>query len=400
MSKAFIACFCLSVSLSCTQSVPTDEAIRAGSSTTHDSIKIAVEQAVQLFFDTTPQAVGLSVGVANLGEIHTYHFGTVDPGLKAPPTDLTRYGIGSVTKTFTGVLLAQASLDGQLNLQDDIRDYLNGDYSNLENDGYPITIEQLVNHTSGLPNTLPNRPEIYPDHPIHGGDERVWVEYALSVLSDYSKGDFLNDLHRVVLDTVPGTRFSYSNAGPILAGYILEDIYGQSFETLVDSFITRPLGMRDTGMVPGLKAGRSPVSGFDEKGLVMPESLQLYGAAGGLSSTVVDLTKYARWHLDESDPVVQRSHTSPTNKEGQAQDGVFALGLNWQTLRHNGVQRIWQDGNIPGYSCRVVLYPGLDLGIVILANQLDRSIPARIDQMADTILETLDERTFRLMEGL
>ena len=69
-------------------------------------------------------------------------------------------------------------------------------------------------------------------------------------------------------------------------------------------------------------------------------------------------------------------------------------------IRSGGLKRIWQDGNIPGYSCRVVIYPGLNLGLVVLANQLDRSIPEQIDQLADSILDSIDERTFTLMEAL
>ncbi len=123
-----------------------------------DSIDYFVDRAVQEFLSATPQAVGLSVGVIFNDDIRSLHFGTTSPESAVSPTDDTIYGIASVTKTFTGVLLAKAALDGKLRLDDDIRDYLGGSYPNLEQNGYPITVAQLVNHTSGLPNTMPDRP--------------------------------------------------------------------------------------------------------------------------------------------------------------------------------------------------------------------------------------------------
>lgn len=363
-----------------------------------DSTDYFVERAAEAFFKKTPQAVGLSIGVILQDSIRTFHFGSISPESVESPSDQTIYGIASVTKTVTGVLLAKAALDGRVGLHDDIRGYLDGDYPNLEKGGYPITIEQLVNHTSGLPNTLPDRVEMYPDYPKYKGDVTAWLNHISTVLTDYTQAHFIADLHTVELDTIPGTRFSYSNAGAKLAGLILEKVYNQSYEALADTFVFRPLKMNSTGINLTAEKMQQVVTGYDENGRAMPPVLEAYGAAGALKSTVIDLARYARWHLDESNPLIRLSHTPP-NVETQDWEG-FALGLNWQMIRSGGLKRIWQDGNIPGYSCRVVIYPGLNLGLVVLANQLDRSIPEQIDQLADSILDSIDERTFTLMEAL
>lgn len=360
-----------------------------------DSITRVVNQSAQQFFDTTPQAVGLSVGVATADGVYTFHFGTTSPESTEPPTDETIYGIASLTKTFTGVLLARAALDGKLDLENDIRDYLAGAYPNLAYEGSPITPADLVNHTSELPNTLPDRPEMYHDFPGYNGDVLAWMDHIASVYEGYTSQDFLADLQQVALDTIPGTRFSYSNAAPQLAGLLLEEVYGETYDMLLGRFILEPLAMAHTGMPLNIDA----ITGYDETGEEMPPVLPAYGAAGGIKSSIRDLGQYIQWHLDESDPLVKLSHTPPG---GSADDPVegYALGLNWQMMRHEGVRRLWQDGNIPGYSSRIVLYPELDLGVVILANQLDRSIPEKTDHMANTILEGLDARTFTIMEGL
>ena len=71
----------------------------------------------------------------------------------------------------------------------------------------------------------------------------------------------------------------------------------------------------------------------------------------------------------------------------------YAVGYNWQMLRAaSGVRRIFQDGGVPGYSTFVVVFPELDLGIVVLSNELDRSTPARVSALVDSIAVALDAR--------
>ncbi|MEM8486899.1 MAG: serine hydrolase domain-containing protein [Bacteroidota bacterium] len=360
-----------------------------------DSIASIVTLAAQQFLDTTPQAVGFSISVVAADDIHSFHFGTTSPQGTDTPTDNTIYGIASVTKTFTGVLLAKAVLDGRLDLSSDIRGYLDGDYPNLAYNGHFITPAHLVNHSSELPNGLPDRPEMHPEFAGYDGDVLAWMDHMKSVYADYATEDFLVDLQSVQLDTIPGTRFSYSNAGPQLAGFMLERVYGETYEALLDRVIFEPLGMARTGIT----LDADVITGYDETGQAMPPVLAAYGAAGAIKSTIVDLGRYVQWHLNEDDPLVKLSHTPPGGSAEDPAEG-FSLGLNWQMMRYEGVRRLWQDGNIPGYSSRVVMYPELNLGVVILANQLDRSIPGKTNDMADTILEGLDARAFTIMEGL
>ena len=80
----------------------------------------------------------------------TYHYGTMDKKTMQLPDNQTIYEIGSITKTFTGTLLAQALLDKKISLDDDIRKYLPEKYPNLEYENQPILVKHLANHTSRL----------------------------------------------------------------------------------------------------------------------------------------------------------------------------------------------------------------------------------------------------------
>jgi D-alanyl-D-alanine-carboxypeptidase/D-alanyl-D-alanine-endopeptidase len=121
-----------------------------------------VSRSAENFFKSAPQAVGLSIGILKGGKAYTYNFGTLKKGKKRPPSTDTLYPIASITKTFTGTILAQAVIEKKVRFDDDVRKYLDGDYPNLEFHGHAIELGQLVNHNSGLPFNLPDIPENRP----------------------------------------------------------------------------------------------------------------------------------------------------------------------------------------------------------------------------------------------
>jgi CubicO group peptidase (beta-lactamase class C family) len=252
-------------------------------------------------FSASMPAGGLSIGILTAGEIHTFHYGDVD-GLGNPPTDSTLYTVGSITKTFTTTLLAQAVIAGRVRLTDDIRDHLDGDYPNLAYDSQPIRLVHLANHRSGLPAHLPAMPP-----PNSGQSEIERTALERSALSSYTRSDFLRDLRRVELTSVPGSQFHYSNAGTQLLAHILERVYGRSYEELVEANIARPLGMGSTTF-DAISNGGPPARGYNADGVAVPNNAAYMSAAAGLRSTVVDMLRYARWQLEDADPAVALTH--------------------------------------------------------------------------------------------
>jgi CubicO group peptidase (beta-lactamase class C family) len=135
-----------------------------------------------------------------------YNFGTTAEGQSLPPNDSTIYEIGSITKTFTTILLAHAVSEGKAAWNDDIRRYLNGDYPNLAFRGKPITLFQLANLTSSLPNSLGDPPHAYDHAPTKppGATPRVfqWVCPGSFTTPGTSKRPFLRMGPRLAIPVI------------------------------------------------------------------------------------------------------------------------------------------------------------------------------------------------------
>ena len=351
------------------------------------AIPALVDQAAKGFLKDTPQAVGLSIGVFKDGKTYTYNYGTVETGKTRLPTANTLYPLASITKTFTGILLAQAVIEGKLNLDDDVRKYLDGSYPNLEFQGHPIRLYDLVNHRSGLPFFLPDKPEASPGY---NNEVIPWPTRIGELLKNYTRADFFADLHKVKLDAIPGEKFSYSNAAAQLMGYILERVYGKSYEALVKEKIAGPLKMADTTITLENVQRERWARGYDEKGVLMPDTPDQIQAAGAVKSTVADMLKYEEWQLAEQDEAVKLSHKPILT------DNNYSVGLNWQMMRSGEDRLIWQEGNIPGFDSLCINLPELKMGLVIFANEADRSSSHRLTLMANEIMKALDPRAVPL----
>ncbi|WP_461041862.1 serine hydrolase domain-containing protein [Spirosoma harenae] len=348
------------------------------------SVDSVVERVAQQFM-AAPQAVGLSVGIFKDGQTYVYNYGTVEKGRHQLPTRHTVYPIASITKTFTGALLAQAVVEGKVKLDDDVRKYLTGDYPNLAYQGQPIRLFHLINHRSGLPFLLPNRPEAF------NNTNTPASAVAMELLRPYSRADFYADLHEVKLDTIPGTTFRYSNTGAQLLGYILERIYGKTFEQLVQQKIAQPLAMNDTRITLTPSVQNRLAKGYDCDGILMPDSPDELQAASALKSTVADMLHYIQWNVAEQTETARLAH-QPTWKSGNS----YSAGLNWQMLQSSGNRVIWQDGNIPGFSSLCINYPELNMGIVVLSNECDRTTASRITTLANQVAKAIDNRALLL----
>jgi serine-type D-Ala-D-Ala carboxypeptidase/endopeptidase len=339
-----------------------------------------VDKVAQVFM-SSPEGVGLSIGVYKDGKYYVYNYGEVERGTHQLPKENTLYPIASITKTFTGALLAQAVIERKVKLDDDIRKYLEGDYPNLEFQGQPIRLYHLINHRSGLPYLLPDVPE---SRPGFNNEITPWPIRASRLLNNYTRTNFYADLHKVKLDAVPGKNFKYSNTAAMLLGYILENLYGMSYEEFLKAKILAPLQMNTTKITLTESEKIRLVKGYDEKGSLIPYSPDQMQAAGALKTTVSDMLKYVKWQADEKDEAVKLSH-KPTFR-----DGNYSAGLNWQILEASGFRVIWQDGSYFGFQSLCVIYPELHMGIVILTNESSRSSASRVSAMANQITKGLD----------
>jgi len=363
------------------------------------AIKSVVTLETVRFIRSNPSAMAVSIGVIFNGDSGTFHFGSLNPGRATPPTDATIYPIASITKTFTGVLLAQAVLEHRVALDDDVRKYLIGSYPNLEFQRRPIRLKDLLDHRSGLPFLLPDVPQGQPEF---AHDATPWTARVAALESHYSRQDFLHDLHKVVLSAVPGTTVSYSNAAAILVGYILEEIYGKPYDVLLHDRILQPLHMTNTAIVQTPEEVSRTARGYDAKGIMMPEAPIALGAAAGLKSTITDMLAYAAWGVAEKDPAIRLAHQPVVTVAPQV-TGLkypYMSGLNWQEIHATGAtgtrRLIWQSGGMDGYASYCIEEPELHLAVVALFNESGASSNQRQQAMMNAILTGLDARAVLL----
>jgi serine-type D-Ala-D-Ala carboxypeptidase/endopeptidase len=346
-----------------------------------------VEDAAKTFMETG-QTLGLSIGIYKDGKTYTYNFGTTERGRRQLSTAHTQYAIASITKTFTGALLAKAAVEKKVSLDDDVRKYLPEEFPNLEYKGQPVRLWQLINHTSGLPFGLPEKPEWQTDEER---DAAVRSVGEAAFLEKYTQDDFLRDLHAVKLKRSPGEKFSYSNAAAQLLGLILERVYGQSYEELVQAKITGPLGMNDTKItLTAAELERLP-KGQSASGPFLPAFSGCLPAHGFIKSTTSDMLKYIAWHLAEEDESVKLTHQT-AGTTVWSKDNEYTVGLNWQILQASDHRMIFQEGNLPGHHCMCALHPEAKVGIIVLTNEEVRSKPANLSPLINQILKEIDPR--------
>ncbi len=319
----------------------------------------------------------ISVGILKNGKVYTFHQGQLLTG--ESPNNETLYEIASLTKTFTGLLLAKALHDKKVALDDDIRDVLPREYPNLQYDGQPITYRHLVTHTSGLPHLFPDTPGLF--------DNPNWdtLPYTINELqAGFTKNDFWEALHEVKLNTFPGQQFSYSNVGANLLALCVEQLYEQSYEDLLKAAILDPLKMDQTFVgVSKDQQGRVAV-GLNANGLEMPvRTLKEVNAEGGIVSSVADMLAYMQFQLQTDHPLVQLSHEGLYN----GKYGGFDNGLFWQILNSSeGPAKLFQNGGAFGTSSWMTLVPETQTGVFLITNVSGPEVHQKLSALADAII--------------
>ncbi|HUV64435.1 MAG TPA: serine hydrolase [Sedimentisphaerales bacterium] len=223
-----------------------------------------------------------SVLVAEKGEvIFAKGYGLADVEQNTPNTPETRFGIGSITKQFTAMLIMQLAEKGKLRLDNTIADFL-PDFPEVV--GKNITVEMLLSHASGLP---------FPE-----GIEKY---YYTSTKDEYLQ-EFLKQLADEGLRFDPGKGYGYSNAGYFILGLIIEKVTGKAYEEVLQEQILKPLDMSHTLCErKGLVAENTAVS-YQKPGgqyITWNEETNSYDPAicgfgyGSTLSTVRDLFKFS-----------------------------------------------------------------------------------------------------------
>jgi CubicO group peptidase (beta-lactamase class C family) len=237
------------------------------------------------------------------------------------------FEIGSITKVFTALLLAQAVERGELRLEDTLGELLKDRVRFSSEAVAAITLRQLVTHTACLPRLPADfRQGSDPADPYHGHDRaRLWRALAAQTLGP---------------DTSPPCEAVYSNHAFALLGELLAEREGTTWDTLIRERITTPLGMVDTVRELGDRAPRL-VAGFNGRSPAKPWQMQAFAGAGALRSTAVDLLRFGRAVLaGRQGPLgaaAERLVTPLARFDGDIGYALFIRGpVERRTLMHNG----------------------------------------------------------------
>ncbi len=280
--------------------------------------------------------------------------------VRGPAKPDTLFEIGSITKTFTGLLLADMAARGEVGLNDPAAKYLPEGWT-LPVRGRPITLLDLTTHRSGLP-------RIPSDLPL-SDESNPYADYTPALMRDFLKS--------WVPEREPGARYEYSNLDVALLGQILARRAGTDYETLVRTRITGPLHMADTTIRSGGGDGgddrdmRRQATPHDEFLQPVPRwSGGVMAAAGGLRSDADDMLTYLGAHLGlvptQLKPVMDGMRVVRAEGDGP---GV-GMGIGWMVATTPVGAIVTHGGATGGYLSNAAFDPLRRRGVVVLANAM------------------------------
>jgi CubicO group peptidase (beta-lactamase class C family) len=327
-----------------------------------------VDAIIQPFMFET-KTVALSIGVLKDGKTYFYNYGETKKGNGQIPSSKNLYEIGSITKTFTGILLAKAVTENKIKLNDPVNKYLPKNIPVIKFGDDTLKIVHLSNHTSGLPPLPDNFDTTDLTNPYRNYDEKKLLEY----------------LKHASLSRKPGQKFEYCNLAVGLLGYILQGVNKMPFEKMVTTFISSKAGMTDTREFLTKKDSISFMQGYDESIALQSQwDFKILTAAGSLRSNTEDMLKYAALNLNALNEKIQKaidlSHTA-TFDAGQQK-----IGLNW-FIQNWGWGQLWFHGGATGgYRSLLAINPKTTNAIIILSNTAVSN-----DEVGVSILKYIDK---------
>ncbi|MFJ9690977.1 serine hydrolase domain-containing protein [Kitasatospora sp. NPDC101183] len=276
------------------------------------------------------------------------------PG-SAPCTPETVFELGSVTKTFTALLLARLVSGGELALDDPVESHLPPDWIAASvRSGEPIRLLHLATHTSGLPRLPPG---------LLAGAVPTWFS---NPYGGYGERQLRDGLARTTVRARPGGRYGYSNYGVGLLGRLLVEAGGgASYGELLAEKVCGPLGLRHTTCAPDAP-GRA--TGYRRGRALPPWRIPGLPGAGAVRAGGADLLRYLQAHLRPGDGELGAALREVQRPRLRLPRSGDQLGLVWQH-RHAGGRELWfHTGGTRGFTAFVGFSPPTGTAVAALAN--------------------------------
>jgi len=303
--------------------------------------------------DTQHQSVGIAVGVIDATGRRTVSYGRFDADDKRAVDADTIFEIGSVTKVFTSLLLADMVQRGEVALTDPVAKYLPPGVKVPESDGRQITLEDLATHTSGLPR-LPSN--------LHSKDSaNPYADYSVEQLYEFLSG------YQLTRDI--GSKYEYSNLDGGLLGHVLARRAGMDYEKLVRSRICEPLGMRSTGITLSDEMKARFAVGHDATmRLVAHWDLPTLAGAGALRSTANDMLTFVGANLGYVKSPLAPAMAAMLGVRRPTGAPGLEIGLGWHVLTRDGHEIVWHNGGTGGFRSFIGFERKTGTGVVVLSN--------------------------------
>lgn len=277
-------------------------------------------------------------------------FGKVSDGQDASATTL--YEIGSLSKTFTALLLADAVTRGEVSLDDPVQKFL-PTYTFPKHDEHAITLLDLATQSSGLPR-LPSN---------------LFPKDARDPYAAYTEKDLQTFLASHRLAYVPGEHYEYSNLGFGILGEALAHRAGSLYGKLVADRIATPLHLVDTVATPSAAQNARLAGGHDGDGKPTPPwNLGVFAGAGALKSTANDLTAYVRALMNPARTSMKEALQLVTKTQRPTDDAQRHIALGWQIERRGDTEIVWHNGMTGGYASFAGFTRDGKRGVVVLTN--------------------------------
>ncbi len=307
-----------------------------------DNIKARVDNGVN---------TGIVVGIIDADGSRYYSYGVKSLESKEPVNEYSVFEIGSITKTFTGILLADMVIKGEVKLDDPLQNYLPAGITAPTRNGATIKLVQMSNHTSSLPRMPDNFNPANPANPF----------------ADYSEKQVYDFLNTYKLTRDIGSEYEYSNYAAGLLGHVMATKKGVTYEKLMIDVIAKPLNLNDTRIALTPKMKTNLAMGHSEGVEVENWDLTSLAGAGAIRSNAVDMLKYVSANMGKAKtnlyPAMQLSH-----KNSRVEGSSPMVGLGWHKTGSAELEIIWHNGGTGGYRTFTGFTKGGDKGVVVLSN--------------------------------
>lgn len=336
--------------------------------------------------ELTNNNAGMAIGITK-GEdiIYAKTFGYANIETQEVADFNTLFHIASVSKPFTAAAVVKLIQQGQLKLSDPLIKYI--PEFTMKGEGYQdITIQQVLNHTSGIPRHVSSDDWLHPKTGLKA------LEESLENVKDFE------------LDFKPGSQFNYSNSAFDILGIVITRASGMYYPEYVTQHILKPLGMNDSQYYKPIdtlpKGWAKPYSyGLTTQEWTPYPYTEKYFPSSGLQSTLLDMCKWGRLYTGKgtynNNTIFDTSHFKLLVTPYQETPWGENIGLSWFLQSYLDKPIIMHTGNDTGFEAMFYIYPDDDISIVVMANR-DFARTGRIVNAASEIVFKQDPKDYQV----